>query len=59
MLVEMLNRWLRDLVEAGIRIVKEEKMDEVKDQAVRLANDAIVKLLVPSLKEKAIRSKSF
>lgn len=43
---------VRDLVEAGIRIVKEEKMDEVKDQAVRLANDAIVKLLVPSLKKK-------
>ncbi|MFJ5769966.1 ATP-dependent protease ATPase subunit HslU [Psychrobacillus sp. NPDC093180] len=43
---------VRDLVEAAIRIVKEEKMEEVKDQAVRLANDAIVKLLVPSLKKK-------
>ncbi|SER54123.1 ATP-dependent protease ATPase subunit HslU [Psychrobacillus sp. OK032] len=43
---------VRDLVEAAIRIVKEEKMEEVKDQAIRLANDAIVKLLVPSLKKK-------
>lgn len=43
---------VRDLVEAAIRIVREEKMEEVKDQAVRLANDAIVKLLVPSLKKK-------
>ena len=50
---------VRDLVEAGVRIVKEEKMEEVKDQAVRLANDAIVKLLVPSLKKKQCRSKSF
>ena len=36
---------VRDLVEAAIRIVKEEKMEEVKDQAERLANDAIVKFL--------------
>ena len=43
---------VRDLVEAAIRIVKEEKMDEVKDQAVRLANDAIVKLLVPSSRKR-------
>ncbi len=43
---------VRDLVEAAVRIVKEEKMEEVKDQAERLANDAIVKLLVPSLKKK-------
>lgn len=43
---------VRDLVEAAIRIVREEKMEEVKDQAVRLANDAIVKLLAPSLKKK-------
>ncbi len=43
---------VRDLTETSIRIVKEEMMEEVKDQAERLANDAIVKLLVPSLKKK-------
>lgn len=43
---------VRDLVEAAIRIVREEKMEEGKDQAIRLANDAIVKLLVPSLKRR-------
>lgn len=50
---------VRDLVEAAIRIVREEKMDEVKDQAIRLANDAIVKLLVPSLKKKNANSNPF
>ncbi|TQR17404.1 ATP-dependent protease ATPase subunit HslU [Psychrobacillus soli] len=50
---------VRDLVEAAIRIVKEEKMEEVKDQAVRLANDAIVKLLVPSLKKKNANQNPF
>jgi len=43
---------VRDLTEAAVRIVKEEKMEEVKDQAERLANERIVKLLVPSLKRK-------
>ncbi|GGA16206.1 ATP-dependent protease ATPase subunit HslU [Psychrobacillus lasiicapitis] len=50
---------VRDLVEAAIRIVKEEKMEEVKDQAVRLANDVIVKLLVPSLKKKSANQNPF
>lgn len=50
---------VRDLVEAAIRIVREEKMEEVKDQAIRLANDAIVKLLVPSLKKKNTNSNPF
>lgn len=50
---------VRDLVEAAIRIVKEEKMEEVKDQAIRLANDAIVKLLVPSLKKKNVNQNPF
>ena len=50
---------VRDLVEAAIRIVREEKMEEVKDQAIRLANDAIVKLLVPSLKKKNASSNPF
>ena len=43
---------VRDLTEAAVRIVKEEMTEEVKDQAERLANDAIVRLLVPSLKKK-------
>lgn len=50
---------VRDLVEVAIRIVKEEKMEEVKDQAIRLANDAIVKLLVPSLKKKNANQNPF
>ncbi|TQR20913.1 ATP-dependent protease ATPase subunit HslU [Psychrobacillus vulpis] len=50
---------VRDLVEAAIRIVKEEKMEEVKDQAIRLADDAIVKLLVPSLKKKNANQNPF
>ncbi|MEK4485169.1 ATP-dependent protease ATPase subunit HslU [Psychrobacillus sp. FSL H8-0484] len=50
---------VRDLVEAAIRIVREEKMEEVKDQAIRLANDAIVKLLVPSLKKKNANQNPF
>jgi len=50
---------VRDLVEAAIRIVREEKMEEVKDQAIRLANDAIVKLLVPSLKKKNANANPF
>lgn len=43
---------VRDLTEAAVRIVKEEKMEEVQEQAERLANERIVKLLVPSLKKK-------
>lgn len=43
---------VRDLAETSVRIVKEEMMEKVKEQAERLANDAIVKLLVPSLKKK-------
>ena len=39
---------VRDLVEASRRLVKEEMMEAVKEQAEQLANDALVKLLVPS-----------
>lgn len=39
---------IRDLVEASRRLVKEEMMDAVKEQAEQLANEALVKLLVPS-----------
>lgn len=44
---------IRDLVEASRRLVKEEMMESVKEEAERLANDRLVKLLVPSkIKEK-------
>jgi len=42
---------VRDLVETAIRNVKQEKMDAVKDKAEKLANDAIVQILVPSRKQ--------
>ncbi|QGG50394.1 ATP-dependent protease ATPase subunit HslU [Lysinibacillus pakistanensis] len=43
---------VRDVVEASHRLVKEEMMESVKEQAEELANEAIVKLLVPSLRKK-------
>ncbi len=43
---------VRDVAEASHRLVKEEMMESVKDQAEELANEAIVKLLVPSLRKK-------
>ncbi|MBT2581931.1 HslU--HslV peptidase ATPase subunit [Planococcus sp. ISL-109] len=43
---------VRDLVEASVRIVKEEKYEAVKVRAAAAANDRIVKLLAPSLKKK-------
>lgn len=39
---------VRDLVEASRRLVKDEMTEQVKDQAERLANKRLVKLLVPS-----------
>lgn len=39
---------VRDLVEASRRLVKDEMTEAVKEQAESLANEAIVKLLVPS-----------
>lgn len=39
---------VRDLVEISRRLVKEEMMEAVSDQAEKLANEQIVKLLVPS-----------
>ncbi|GKW44881.1 HslU--HslV peptidase ATPase subunit [Planococcus sp. NCCP-2050] len=44
---------VRDLVEAAVRIVKEEKFEAVKFQAESAANERIVKLLAPSRKKKA------
>lgn len=43
---------VRDLVEVANRLVKEEKQEEVHDQAEKLANEQIVKLLVPSVRKK-------
>ncbi|EGA89524.1 ATP-dependent protease ATP-binding subunit HslU [Planococcus donghaensis MPA1U2] len=43
---------VRDLVEAAVRIVKEEKYEAVKFQAETAANERIVKLLAPSLRKK-------
>jgi len=42
---------VRDLVESAVRIVKEEKMLSVKDQAEQNANQRLIDLLVPSNKK--------
>ena len=42
---------VRDLVETSIRLVKEEKMEEVKAQAESQANQRLIELLVPSKKK--------
>lgn len=39
---------VRDLVEASRRLVKEEMTEGVQEQAEKMANEALVKLLVPS-----------
>lgn len=44
---------VRDLMETSIRIVKEEKMQSVKDLAEKNANNRLVELLVPSAKKSA------
>jgi ATP-dependent HslUV protease ATP-binding subunit HslU len=44
---------VRDLVEASIRTVKQEKMESVKEKAEKLANEAIVSVLVPSRKQQS------
>ncbi|MBD8035438.1 ATP-dependent protease ATPase subunit HslU [Solibacillus sp. A46] len=44
---------VRDLVEASRRLVKDEMVEAVKEQAERNANDVLIKLLVPTkVKEK-------
>lgn len=50
---------VRDLVEAAHRLVKEEKMEAVKEHAEQLANEAIVKLLVPSMRKKQTMQNPF
>ncbi|WP_071459436.1 HslU--HslV peptidase ATPase subunit [Bacillus massilinigeriensis] len=47
---------VRDLTETSIRIVKEEKMVEVKDRAEENANQRLVELLVPSLKKQSFKN---
>ncbi|MBO8171026.1 MAG: ATP-dependent protease ATPase subunit HslU [Bacillaceae bacterium] len=42
---------VRDLVETAIRIVKLEKMEQVKDRAEQLAEERLVTILVPSAKK--------
>src|SRR5699024_2904429 len=42
---------IRDLMEMSVRIVKEEKMEQVKDRATEDANKKLVNSLVPELKE--------
>lgn len=43
---------IRDLVEMSVRMIKEEKMAEVHEQAKVAANNELVKLLVPQVKKK-------
>ncbi|KXH79972.1 ATP-dependent protease ATPase subunit HslU [Sporosarcina sp. HYO08] len=43
---------IRDLTEAGVRIVRDEKREAVKDQAAKLAEERLIELLVPDKKKK-------
>ncbi|WP_082234179.1 HslU--HslV peptidase ATPase subunit [Halobacillus massiliensis] len=49
---------VRDLVEMAVRMVKEEKMEAVKERAEDQANKRLVKLLVPSKKKQANNMKN-
>lgn len=42
---------IRDLVEVAVRIVKQEKMEQVEDRATEEANRRLVRLLVPGTKK--------
>ena len=46
---------VRDLVETSVRLVKEEKMNEVKGIAEENANKRLVRLLVPGRKNRQVR----
>ncbi|WP_240375716.1 HslU--HslV peptidase ATPase subunit [Bacillus piscicola] len=50
---------VRDLVEASIRLVKEEKLDNVKKEAEHEANKKLVKLLVPSKRKQQTSKNPF
>lgn len=43
---------IRDLTEAGVRIVRDEKREAVKEQATKLAEERLIELLVPDKKKK-------
>lgn len=49
---------IRDLVEMAIRMVKEEKMIDVQDKASELANEQLIKLLLPATKKKQTQIKN-
>lgn len=49
---------VRDLVETSIRMVKEQKMSDVQEQATQLANERLVRLLVPIAKKRHNQSKN-
>ncbi|GAF63723.1 ATP-dependent protease ATP-binding subunit HslU [Bacillus sp. TS-2] len=44
---------VRDLVESSVRIVKQEKMESVREQAERQANQRLVSLLAPQAKKQS------
>ena len=44
---------VRDLTEAGVRIVRAEKREEVREQATKLANERLIKLIVPERKKQS------
>lgn len=50
---------VRDLVEMSMRMVKEEKMESVKDKAKEEADKKLVKLLVPKVKKQSTITNPF
>src|SRR5699024_7709746 len=50
---------IRDLVEMSLRIVKDEKMEDVMDKAEEEANKQLVKLLVPQAKKQPTMKNPF
>ncbi|AGT31530.1 ATP-dependent protease [Geobacillus genomosp. 3] len=47
---------VRDLVETSVRLVKERKMNDVKDRAEQQANKRLVELLVPGKQKQTIKN---
>jgi ATP-dependent HslUV protease ATP-binding subunit HslU len=47
---------VRDLVETAVRLVKERKMNEVKDRAEQQANKRLVELLVPGKQKQTMKN---
>ena len=46
---------VRDLVETAIRMVKQEKMEEVAEKAKELAEERIVNYIIPNPRKKSLR----